>query len=46
MRYSVCPLAGHDLLIPVDVKVCFAEPFCGVRLPTGIFNDWADNDNS
>jgi len=27
------------------VKVCLAEPFCGVRLPARIFNDRADNDN-
>jgi len=33
------------LLIPVDVKVRLAEPFCGVRLPTGIFDNRADNDN-
>jgi hypothetical protein len=33
------------LLIPVDVEVCLAEPFCGLGLPARIFNDRADNDN-
>src|ERR1700693_5260570 len=37
--------AGHDLLIPVDVKVRLAEPFCGLRLPAGIFDNRDDHDN-
>ena len=46
MRWTLFALwAGHDLLIPVDVIVCLAEPFCGVRLPTRICNDLADHDN-